>query len=71
MEPSLEDVLAGFFPDASPNEVHYGLHRMQQQIVLGGLGMLPRPELAERALLAERFRHLARRALPGARCYMG
>jgi len=59
MEPSLEDALACFFPDASPNDVHHALHQMQQEVILGRLGMLPRPELADRALLAEHFRHLS------------
>lgn len=52
---SLDGVLGEFFADISPNEVHAELHQMREQIALGGLGMLPRRELAERAYLAGQY----------------
>lgn len=60
IELSVEDVLKGFFGDISADGVYAGLYQMHGQIELGRLGMLPRPELAARAYVAEEYRELSR-----------
>lgn len=55
MNDSLEEVLLQYFPRLTPVEVHIGLHDMRERLTIAELGLLPRPELAQRAYLALQY----------------